>query len=144
MSKLFTANKLALNLDEQSMIKCITNHTRQYPFNFRYNDKYMEDSVNTKFLVFHFGNHLNCENHVDQLVPKLSAVCYAVASVLHVSNADTLKLIYFACFHSEMKHGIIFYCNPSNGKATFILQQKIVRFMAGVKPRNSCRRLFKR
>jgi hypothetical protein len=31
-----------------------------------------------------------------------------------------------------------------NNKKIFTLQKKIVRLMAGVKPRNSCRSLFKR
>jgi hypothetical protein len=43
-----------------------------------------------------------------------------------------------------MKYGIIFWGNSSNSKKIFTLQKKIVRLMAGVKPRNSCRSLFKR
>jgi hypothetical protein len=31
-----------------------------------------------------------------KLVPKLSGACYAVRSLLHISNTDTLKSIYFA------------------------------------------------
>jgi hypothetical protein len=73
------------------------------------------------------------ENHIDQLVPKLSAACHAVRSVLHISNTDTLKSIYFAHFHSLMKHGIIFWANSSDSKKVFTLQKKIVRIMMGVK-----------
>jgi hypothetical protein len=36
--------------------------------------------------------HLNWKNHIDQLAPKLSAACYAVRSMLHLSNTDTLNL----------------------------------------------------
>jgi len=43
-----------------------------------------------------------------------------------------------------MKYGIIFWGNSSNSKMTFTLQKKVIRIMAGVKPRNSCRSLFKR
>jgi hypothetical protein len=32
----------------------------------------------------------------------------AVRSMLHVSNTDALKSVYFAYFHSVMKYGIIF------------------------------------
>ena len=78
------------------------------------------------------------------MIPKLSRACYAVRFMLHISNTDTLKSIYFAYFHSLMKYGIIFWGNSSDSKKVFTLQKKIVRIMMGVKSRNSCRDLFKR
>jgi hypothetical protein len=46
---------------------------------------------------------------VDHLVSKLSGICYAVKSLSHISNRDTLKLIYFAYFNFLMKYGVIFW-----------------------------------
>jgi hypothetical protein len=43
-----------------------------------------------------------------------------------------------------MKFGIIFGGNSCNSKMIFTFQNKIVRIMAGAKPRNSCRSLFRR
>jgi hypothetical protein len=43
-----------------------------------------------------------------------------------------------------VKYGITFWGNSSNRKNIFNLQKKVVWLMAGVKPRNSCRNLFKR
>jgi hypothetical protein len=62
----------------------------------------------------------------------------------HVSNTVTLKAICFAYFHSIMKYGIIFWGNSSGGRNVFTLQKKVIRIIAGVKPINSCRKLFKR
>jgi hypothetical protein len=45
--------------------------------------------------------------------------------------------------HSN-EYGIILGGNSSNSKKIFTLQKQIFRLMAGVKPRNSCRSLFKR
>jgi hypothetical protein len=108
MSKWFSADKLPLNLDKTNII-FITKNV-QYPLNFGYNEKYLyiEEAVKTKFLLLQIGNHLKWKNHIDWLVPKLSRACYAVRSMLHVSNTDTLKIIHFAYFHSLMKYGIIF------------------------------------
>jgi hypothetical protein len=67
------------------------------------------------------------------------------SSVLHISNTDTLKSIYFAYFHSLIKYEIIWGGgNSSDSKKIFTLQKKIVRTMMGVKSLNSCRELFKR
>jgi hypothetical protein len=66
-----------------------------------------------------------------------------VIHVSHVSNTVTLKAIYFAYFHCIMKYGIIFWGNSSSSKNLFTLQKKVIRIIAGVKPRHSCRNLFK-
>jgi hypothetical protein len=95
MSKWFAARN-SLNLDKTNVIKFITKSSPQYPLNIGYNDKYIEEAVNTKFLGLQIDNHLNWRNHFDQLVPKLSAADYAVRSVFHISNIDTLQSIYFA------------------------------------------------
>jgi hypothetical protein len=65
-----------------------------------YNDKYIEEGVNTKFRGLQIDNHLNWESHIDQLIPALSRACYAVRSMLHFSNTHTLKTIYFDYFRS--------------------------------------------
>jgi hypothetical protein len=78
------------------------------------------------------------------MVPKLRGTCYAVRSMFHLGNTDTIKSVYIAYFHSIMMYGIIFGGNSSSSKKIFTLQKKFFRIMAGVKPRVSCRTLFKR
>jgi hypothetical protein len=63
---------------------------------------------------------------------------------MHTSllKIDTLKLVYFAYFHSILSYGVIFWENSSDGKRVFNTQNKIIRLMAGVKGRVSYRELF--
>jgi hypothetical protein len=72
------------------------------------------------------------------MIPKLSAACYAIRSMVHISNINTLKSIYCACFHSAIKYGIIFWGNSSNGGKIFALQKKMIRIMTVAQPRTSC------
>jgi hypothetical protein len=58
-------------------------------------------------------------------------------------KADTLKLVYFACFHSVMSYGTIFYRNSEDSKRVFIIQKKLIR-TAGAERRVSCRELLKK
>jgi hypothetical protein len=51
VSKWFTDNKLSLNLDKTNIIKFITNNSPQYPLSNGYNDKCIEESVNTKLIT---------------------------------------------------------------------------------------------
>jgi hypothetical protein len=67
-----------------------------------------------------------------------------IRSLSHINNINTLKLIYFAYFHSLMKHGIICWGNSSDSKKVFTLQKKTVRIIVGPKPQIPCRDLFKK
>jgi hypothetical protein len=59
ISKWFAANKLALNLDKTNIIKFTTINEPQCPLSIGYNDKYIEEIAQTKFLGLQIDNHLN-------------------------------------------------------------------------------------
>jgi hypothetical protein len=108
MSKWFKSKKLVLNLDKSNIITFIKSKSPQYDLKIGYYVKYVEESINTKFLGLQTNNHLNWKNHIALMIPKLSRACYAVTLMSHISGTDTLKSVYFAYFHSIMKYGIIF------------------------------------
>jgi hypothetical protein len=89
MSEWFTANKMALNLDKTNITEFKTNNAPQYDLCIGYNEKYIKESENTKFLGLQIDNHLNWKNRIDQIVPKLSGACYAIRSMFHVSSTVT-------------------------------------------------------
>jgi hypothetical protein len=55
----------------------------------------------------------------------MSSACYTVRSMYHFSSLNTLKMVYFAYFHSIMKRGIIFWGNSTESKRVFQLWKKI-------------------
>ena len=95
--------------------------------------------VNTKFLGLQIDNHINWKNCVKQRIPKLSAACYVVRLMFHISNINTFKSISYAYVHSVIKYDTSFWGNSSNNGKIFTSQKKIVRIVAGVQPRTSCR-----
>jgi hypothetical protein len=63
VGKWFAMNKLTLNLDETNILKFITYDSLQFPIRIEYEDKYIEESVHTKFLgkyIFSLLNFVNC------------------------------------------------------------------------------------
>jgi hypothetical protein len=72
MSKWFSANGLALNLDKTNIIKFITKSSPQRTLSIRYKERYIEETVNAKFVGLQIGNHRKWKNHIDLLVSKLS------------------------------------------------------------------------
>ena len=77
------------------------------------------------------------------MIPNLSGTCYAVRSMVRISNIDTPKSIYCAHFHSVIIYGIVFWRNSSNSGKIFTLQEKVIRLKAGAPNRTSCRSPFK-
>ena len=57
-------------------------------------------------------------------------------------NINTLKMIYFAYFHSVMEFGIIFWGAWVESKRIFLQQKRIIRIMTGSSTRTACKMLF--
>jgi len=131
MTKRFAANNLDLILDKKKIIKFTTKNSAHSILHLGYKEKYMEQTVNTKFIVLQIDNHINWKNHIEEMIPKLSEACYAVRSMVHISNINTLKSIFYAYFHCIIKYGIIFWGNSSNSGKIFTLQKKNIRIMTG-------------
>ena len=99
MIEWFKANKLVLTLEKTNIIKLEILNS--------YKDKYIEETEYIKFLVLELNNHLNWKDHIDQMIPKLSAACYTVRLMFHISNIITLKSVYFAYFQFTMQYGML-------------------------------------
>jgi len=65
-----------------------------------------------------------------EMIPQLSGTCYAVRSVVHISNLNTLKSTYHEYFHFVIKCGRIFGDNSANSWTICTLQKKIIRIMS--------------
>jgi hypothetical protein len=87
--------------------------------------------VNTKLLGLPTDNQLTLKNNEDQMIPRLSGTCYAVRSIFHISNINTLKPVYLNFL------GLL----PKIVKRYFTEQG--IRIMVGAKCRHSYSSLFK-
>ena len=144
MFKWFAANNLILNLDKMIIMKFITRNSSYSTVYIGYKEKYIEETVNTKFLGLQIDNHINWKNHKEKVIPKLSEARNAIRSMVDISNTNTFKSIYYVYFHSIIKYGMIFWGGySSNSGKIFTLQKKTVRIMAGAQPRTFCRSPFK-
>jgi hypothetical protein len=91
-----TVNNLVLKLDKMYIMRFITKISAHSTLLIGYKEKYMNETVNTKFLSLQIDNHINLKNHTEKIIPKLSRACYAVRSMVQISNINTLKSIHYA------------------------------------------------
>jgi hypothetical protein len=120
ISDWFLFNGLILNMEKTNMVKFCTNHSlnnqQQCP-----TDNYLINEVtNIRFLGSELDNNMNWKNHVAKILPKLIRACYAVRAMYSFSSMNTLKMIYFAYFHSVINYGIIFWGNSSESNKIFL------------------------
>jgi len=90
------------------------------------------------------NNTLSWNNHIDLLVKKLSKACYIIRNAKSYMSVPSLKMIYYAFFHSVMSYGIIFWGNSWHSSIIFRLQKKVIRITEGCGNGASCRSLFKK
>jgi len=108
-----------------------------------YNNTFISNTLNTKFLGLVITNSLSWKDHITQLIPKLSKACYVLRCMRPFMSQDALKSVYHSYFHSLITYRIIFWGNSSYCSHIFRLQKKAVRIITGSRSRDSCKELFK-
>ena len=80
-----------------------------------------------KFLGIELDANINWKNHVIKLIPRLGSACYLIWKLHTSCSIDTLKLVYYAYFHSVMEYGVMLWGNLTDSKRIFLLQERIIR-----------------
>jgi len=144
MMEWFSANGLVLNMEKINIMKFAPSNRLNTAFQIIYQNKLLTEINHTKFLGLELDKNINWKNHIQKILLKLSSACYLIRRMGPLCNLTTLKMIYFAYFHSIMEFGIIF-CGISVESKQILLQQKrIIRVMTGTNSRTSCRNLFRK
>ena len=138
----FSINGLTLNMEKTNFIKFSANHSKNQGQQNVFINNSIEEVNNTTFLGLELDNNINWKNHVGKILPKLSRACYVIRTMYPISSLKTLRMIYFAYFHSILEYGIIFWGNSTESKKIFLVQKRIIRIMTGSKTRASCKSLY--
>jgi len=108
LNQWFYIDQLVLNITKRYKT------TSHIPLGIYYKDNVIDEVKSTKFLGMHIDNHMNWKNHVEQILPKLSAACFLIRNLIHTLNPDILHMVFFAYFHSVFQYGIIFWENSAH------------------------------
>ena len=109
MTGWFSANGLVLNVEKTNIMKFTPNNRQNETFQILHQNRLLIGTDNTKFLGLELDKNVNWKNHIQKILPKLSSACYLIRRMCPSCNINTLKMIYFAYFHSVMEFGIIFW-----------------------------------
>jgi hypothetical protein len=72
-----------------NIMKFITKIASHSMLHITYKVKYIEETMNTKFLGLEVDDHIKWKNHIKQMIFKLSGAGYDVRSMVHISNVHS-------------------------------------------------------
>ena len=91
--------------------------------------------------------HLNWNTHLQSLAHKLSKVSFMIKTLKETLSPYMIIHIYFTKFHAILRSGTLLSGRGIKGDLSirvFKIQKRVVRLLAGVSFRTSCRQLFKK
>jgi len=97
----------------------------------------------TKFLGLIIDSTLKWGSYIEQLINRLSSLCYVVRQIKPYMSQTTLITIYYSPFQSIMSYGIIFWGNSTHSSKIFKIQKRAIGIIMGKRSRDSCRNFFK-
>jgi len=142
LNKWLRANQLSLNFNKTNYVQFATKRSMSVNLKIGFDNNFITNSSYTKFLVVTMNNTLSWNNHIDFLMKKVSTACYIIRNSKTYVSALSLKMIYYAFFHSAVSFGIIFWGNSLHSSIIFRIKKKVIRIMEGCGNRVSCRNLF--
>ena len=109
-----------------------------------YQGNCIKSSLNTKFLGLTIDDSLSWKAHIDQIMFKLNTACFVIRTIQAITSLETLRMVYFACIHSIISYGKIFWGNQVYSDKIFKIQKRVIRIITSSRTRDSCRKLLKK
>jgi hypothetical protein len=139
----FKNNLLNLNFTKTLYLEFRPSKHHTTNIQIHHNNEYITNVTQTNFLRLTLDDTLMWKQHIDLLIKKMSSMSYALNQVKYTFPIETLKLIYYAHVHSIMSYGVICWGNSPSAKKVFRLRKKIIRIITNIRPRDSCKEIFK-
>ena len=96
----------------------------------------------TKFLGITIDSQLTWKPHCSDLISKLNSCCYQIRVLRTIIDLDFLMSFYYAQIESRISYGICFWGSGTMLNEVFILQKRIIRCLAKIDNRTSCKEYF--
>jgi hypothetical protein len=97
----------------------MTKNTSVDEISIGYNNMFISNTSNTKFLGLVITKSLSWKDQMTQLTPKLCKACYVLRCIRLFMSQDTMKSVFYSYSHSLISYGIIFWGNSSNSLHVF-------------------------
>lgn len=137
------ANGLSLSLEKT---KYILFHTVQMKINsfpkVQLSNCVISQSRTSKLLGVTLSSSLRWEDHCRSLISKLNSVIFKIRQLKESVNTNTLKIVYYSEFQSQLIYGILLWGSSCWANEVFLRQKAAIRCITNVNQLTSCRGCF--
>jgi hypothetical protein len=102
------SNSLLLNIDKTYFVQFCTKTNQKYDIQTSYENRQIAKAQNIKFLGIVVDSKLSWKQHIDDIIPKLNKVCFAIRSVKPFMSLE-VSLISTPFYHMGLYSGVIQY-----------------------------------
>jgi len=92
----FAVNLLSLNLKRTQIYAFYDKKTSVYEISIGYNNMFISNILNPKFLGLVITKSLSCNDHITHPSTKLSKACYVLKCIRPFMSQDKLKSVYYS------------------------------------------------
>lgn len=141
LDEYFSAHDLLINAQKT---QCLFFGNRiENTLSFTYRNINIQSSERVSFLGVEIDQRLDWRAHVENVALNVSRYCYALRIISENVGFDAALSAYHAFIQSRIRYGLIFWGNSPEIERVVILQKKCIRSIFGMKPRDSCRNVFR-
>lgn len=138
------SNALIINLNKTQVIKFHhRNSGLMPPFVINGSAGCLASVECVKFLGLCVDKNLRWHCQIENLCKKLNRSYYAIHRVKNSLPLDALINVYYGLVYCHLCYNVVLWGSSSESERVFIIQKKIIRLMFNLKPRESCREIFK-
>lgn len=101
-------------------------------------------SLNYKFLGVKVDSSVSWKDHIYYLETKLNRSYFVILNLSEIVGEEVLRMVYYAYFYSNLIYCIELWGNSIEINKIFKIQKRVIRLIAKVPPKTSCKALFKK
>lgn len=127
---------------ESNCLKINENKTEFIIFSLKRIKSENSTTKTVKLLGVTLDQKLIWEDHTNNVIAKLSRVCFLLRKLKSCVSNDLMKMAYFGFFHAHLLYANILWGNSVGAQRVFGWQKRAIRILFGLGYRDSCKSYF--
>lgn len=137
----FSAHDLLINAQKTQCL--FFGYRIENTLSFTYRNINIQSSERVSFLGVEIDQRLDWRAHIENVALNVSRYCYALRIISENVGINAALSAYHAFIQLRIRYGLIFWGNSPELERVVILQKKCIRSIFGMKPRDSCKNVFR-
>nr|CAH7719943.1 unnamed protein product [Callosobruchus chinensis] len=142
VSMWFANNGLVLNRDKSLFVHFMYSSAPDYSLLVKSNQGTIKQSLSVKFLGLYMSYNCKWDLHIEYVCKKIIPITYCINRLRFIVGRSVMLTYYYSYFQSAIAYGIIAWGASPQANRIFIIQKRVMRLMAGVDRRTSCKTIF--